>query len=89
MEWESLLADAVHDGEIKELHLSKIPVLKTTTNWRKVELVGWVDHEMKHVHYKGGIVKLNGKIFFVKDATIKALQQYMDWNFPTKITVVK
>jgi hypothetical protein len=62
--------------------------LKTTDNWKKVELVGWVDHQMKYTHYKGGLVKLNGKLYFVQDKTIKALQEFMNWNFPTKIKVV-
>lgn len=87
MEWERILADAVKDGQIRELHLRKIPVLKTTTNWKKVELVGWVDHQMKYSHYKGGLVKLNDNLYFVQEKTIKALQEFMDWNFPRKIIV--
>ena len=88
MEWESVLTDAVKDGQIKELHLSKIPILKTTDNWRKVVLLGWVDHQMKHSYYKGGLVKVNNKIFFVKEKTINALREYMEWDFPTKIKVI-
>ena len=38
MEWEKILADSVRDGVIKELHLRKLPVLKTVDNWKKVEL---------------------------------------------------
>jgi len=89
MEWERILSEAVKDGQIKELHLAKLPVLKTTTNWKKVELVGWIDHQMKHSYYKGGLVKLNGKLYFVQDKTIRALQEFMDWDFPGKILVNK
>ncbi len=89
MEWERILADAVKDGQIKELYLRKLPVLKTTTNWKKVELVGWIDHQMKYTHYKGGLIRLNSKLYFVQDKTIQALQQWMDWNFPRKIVVMK
>lgn len=87
MEWERILADSVKDGVMKELHLRKLPVLKQVDNWRKVELVGWIDHQMKHTYYKGGLVKLNGKLYFVQDKTIKALQEFMNWNFPVKIRV--
>ena len=87
MEWERILADAVKDGRIKELYLRKLPILKTTTNWKRVELVGWIDHQMKYTHYKGGLVRLNDKLYFVQDKTIRALQEFMDWNFPRKITV--
>lgn len=88
MEWEKTLADAVKDGTIKELYLRKLPMLRTTTNWKKVELVGWIDHQMKHSHYKGGLIRLNGKLYFVQEKTIQALQPYMSWNFPQRIKVV-
>ena len=58
MEWEKILADSVKDGVIKELHLRKLPVLKTVDNWKKVELVGWIEHQMKHSYYKGGLSNL-------------------------------
>ena len=88
MEWERILADSVRDGQIRELYLRKLPMLKTTTNWKKVELVGWIDHQMKYTHYKGGLVKLNDKLYFVQEKTIRALQEFMDWNFPRKIKVI-
>ena len=50
MEWEKILADSVRDGVIKELHLRKLPVLKAVDNWKKVELVGWIDHQMKYTY---------------------------------------
>ncbi len=87
MDWEHILSDSVKDGRIKELHLSKVPVLKTVDNWKSVELVGWVNHQMKHSLYKGGLVKVNGKLYFVREQTINALSEFMEWNFPQKITV--
>ena len=89
MEWEKILSEAVKDGQIRELYLKKLPVLKTTTNWKKVELIGWVDHQMKYTYYKGGLVKLNGRLFFVQEKVIKALQEYMDWNFSQRILVLE
>ena len=89
MEWEKILVDSVIDGTIKELYLRKLPVLRTVDNWKRVELIGWVDHQMKYTYYKGGLVKLNGKLYFVQDKTIKALEEFMKWNFPRKIIVLK
>ena len=89
MEWEKILADSVKDGKIKELYLKKLPVLKTCDNWKSVELVGWIDHQMKFIHYKGGLVKMNGNLYFVQDKTINALREFMDWNFKNKIEVFK
>ncbi len=89
MEWEIILADAVQNGKIRELHLSKIPVLKTTTNWKRVELLGWIDHQLKYTHYRGALVKLNEKIYFVKENTIQALQEYLSWKAKNTIQVIK
>jgi hypothetical protein len=89
MEWEKILVDSVIDGTIKELYLRKLPVLRTVDNWKRVELIGLVDHQMKYTYYKGGLVKLNGKLYFVQDKTIKALEEFMQWNFPRKIVVLK
>ena len=88
LEWESILANAANDGTIRELHLSKIPVLKTTDNWNKVKVIGWVDHKLKHSHYKGVLVKLNDKLYFVKESTMEALKGYIKWKVSKKISVI-
>ncbi|HPA72483.1 MAG TPA: hypothetical protein PKY31_09450 [Spirochaetota bacterium] len=89
MEWEKILADAVQDGSIRELYLGKIPHLKTCNNWREVEPIGWVDHQMKLAHYKGGLVKLNDRIYFVKEQTINAISEFVKLSFKHTITVIK
>ena len=88
MEWQKILADAVQDGKIKELHLKKIPVLKTCDNWREVEPIGWIDHPMKLTHYKGALVKLRGNIYFVTEKTINALSEYINWKISQRINVI-
>ncbi len=88
MEWEIILADAVKNGMIRELHLRKLPMLKTTANWKGVEMLGWVDHQMKYTHYKGALMKLNDKLYFVRESTINALKPYIKWKTITKIKVI-
>ena len=89
MEWETVLRDTVKDGKIRELHLSKIPVLKTCDNWKKVKPIGWVDHKMMHSHYKGGLVKFNGKIYFVREMTLNAINRYIEFKFSQLIEVIE
>ncbi len=89
MEWEKLLADSVVDGKIRELYLSKIPVLKTCNNWKEVEPLGWVDYKMKYSYYKGALVKLNGKIYFVPEKVVNALAEFVKWKLSHRIEVVK
>lgn len=87
MEWEKVLSNAVKNGQIRELHLQKIPVLKTCNNWKEIKPIGWIDHKMRHSHYRGGLVKLNDKIYFVREQTINALSEYIRWKF-SPITVI-
>ena len=89
MEWENILKDAVHDGTIRELYLKKIPVLKTCNNWKKVEPVGWVDHRMSLSYYKGGLVRLMGRLYFVSENTLDALSEYIEFKFKKRIEVIK
>ncbi|HNR90411.1 MAG TPA: hypothetical protein PKM65_18890 [Spirochaetota bacterium] len=89
MEWEKVLANAVQDGRIRELHLRKIPRLKTCANWREVEPIGWIDYKMRFAHYKGGIVKLNSKIYFVTEQTLNALSEFISIKFKTTLAVIK
>ena len=88
MKWEVILSDSVRHGKIKELHLGKIPVLKTCDNWKEVEPIGWVDHEMRLTYYKGGLVMLGEKIFFVTERTINALAPYIKLKFPKRIEIL-
>ena len=88
MEWEKILSDSVKDGKIRELHLRKLPMLKTTTNWNRVELIGWIDHQMKYTHYKGCLARLNDKLYFVRENTIKALSEFIDFKVSKKIQVI-
>ncbi len=89
MEWEKVLADAVKNGTIRELYLSKIPQLKTCNNWREVEPIGLIDHKMKYSHYRGALVKLNEKIYFITDKTINALSEFISFDFRQKIEVIE
>ncbi len=88
MEWDSILDDAVQNGQIRELYLKRVPVLKTCDNWKKVEPVGWVDHRTSLAYYKGGLVKLKGKLYFVSDKTIDALAEFINFKFKSRIEVI-
>ncbi|NUM40329.1 MAG: hypothetical protein HUU45_01700 [Leptospiraceae bacterium] len=87
MEWEKILRDAVKDNSIKELHLRKVPTLKTCEDWKQVYEVGLVDHKTKYAHYKGGLVKYGDRLFFVNDQRLEALAPFRSWNFKTKIKI--
>ena len=87
MEWEKILRDAVKENSIKELHLRKVPSLKTCEDWKKVAEVGLVDHKTKYAHYKGGLVKYGDRLYFVADQRLEALTPFRAWNFKSKIKI--
>lgn len=87
MEWEKILRNSVKDGVIKEAYLKKIPQLKNCEHWKNVEPLGYVDHQMKFSHYKGMLVKLQDRIYFVSASTMEALSEFVSWNVKKKIIV--
>ena len=88
MEWERILRDSVHDGSIRELHLRKVPVLKTCENWNDVKEIGLVDHRTKYAHYKGVLVKYGDRIFYVSEERMQALAPFRAWKAKNRIKVV-
>ena len=87
MEWERILRDSVKEGSIRELHLRKVPTLKTAENWNDVQEVGLVDHRTKYAHYKGILVKYGDRLFYVSEERMQALAPFRKWNTKTKIKV--
>jgi hypothetical protein len=88
MDWEVILRDSVKEGNIRALHLTKIPVLKNCTNWRDVEILGEIDYQSKKALYQGVLVKLKGKIYFVTRPVFYAVSEYLNIKRLHKITVV-
>jgi len=89
MSWDFVLKDAIKDNAIRELHLKKVPTLKTCDDWTKVSEVGLIDHKTKYAHYKGAIVKLGEKVYFVDEKVLDAISPFRPWNFKQKIKVTE
>lgn len=89
MELETLIERSLTDNEIRELHLYKLPILKTCDNWMAVKELGRVSFQGRHVNYSGALVKYGEKIYYVGDARIEALAPYRKWDMRKKIEVIK
>ncbi|MCB1321737.1 MAG: hypothetical protein KDK34_15885 [Leptospiraceae bacterium] len=87
MQWERVLRDAVHDQEIRELHLRHVPVLKTCENWNDVKEIGTINHRTKYAHYHGILVKYGERIFYVPEERMQALAPFRSWNTKKSIKV--
>ena len=89
MEWERILKDAVKDNSIKELHLSKVPSLKTCEDWKQVTEVGLINHKTKYAHYKGALVRYGDRLYYVTEQRLEAISPYRSWNFKKTIKVTE
>lgn len=87
MSWDYVLKDAVKDNAIRELHLKKVPTLKTCEDWKKVVEIGLIDHKTKYAHYKGALVKLGESLYFVDEKVLDAISPFRTWSFKQKIKV--
>ena len=78
----------LEDGNIRELYLYKLPVLKTVENWNEVQEVGRIAFKGKHANYNGGLVIFSGRYFFVPDARLNAIASLRKWKFTKTIKVI-
>ncbi len=81
------LGDSLERGEIRELHLRHIPVLKNCENWYEVKEIGFIDHHTKYAHYKGLIVKYGHRFYYLTEESMQALAPYRSWNTKTNLNV--
>lgn len=85
-EWISFI---IKKSAIPEKRLTLLPVLRTCDNWKKVLPLGLVDHVTSLAVYRGALVELNGKLYFVRKETLAALQGEINWQFPRLVEVLK
>ena len=88
MNWEHILKDCIKDGEIRELHLRNLSVLKNCQNWNKVKEIGTVDHKTKYDHYNGLLVRLASSLYYLPYERAEALKPFRSWNTKNKIKVI-
>jgi hypothetical protein len=89
MKWQDLLKDSVKGNSIKASSLRRIPQLKTCPYWDRAEFLGTISHRVALANYDGGLVKYDGRIYYVNRSQIEALRAYVRWNQRKKITVLE
>ena len=84
-----ILAFVLKRYTIPESALKKVPSLKNCDNWKLVHPLGLVDHKTKMAYYRGALVELDGKLYFISKEMIAVLHQDRKWQFPRVIQVIK
>lgn len=89
MELDTLIDRHLEKNELRELHLYKLPILKTCDNWTAVKEVGRIDFDGRHANYNGVLAMYAGRFYFIGDARIEALAPYRKWDMRKKINVIR
>jgi hypothetical protein len=67
--------------------LRRIPQLKACPFWDRAVFLGKIAYRVKVANYDGGLVKYDGRIYYVNRSQIEALQAFVHWDLKKNITV--
>lgn len=81
------IALIVSQGRIPIRKLKSLPALRNC-NWKKVRPLCLIEHSSLITDYKGALVELDERLYFVSRETLAALQKELDWQFPRTVAVV-
>lgn len=87
--WQDLLRNSVSKETIKASSLRKIPQLKACPYWDRAIFLGRLSYKTQVANYDGGLVKYDGRIYYVNRSQIEALQMYVRWDLRKHIAVIE
>jgi hypothetical protein len=89
MKWQDLLRNSVSKETIKAGNLRKIPQLKACPYWDRAVFLGTLSYKVQFANYDGGLVKYDGRIYYVNRSQIEALQSFVHWDMKKRINVIE
>jgi hypothetical protein len=89
MKWQDLLRNSVSKESIKASSLRKIPQLKACPYWDRAEFLGRLNYRTQVANYDGGLVKYDGRLYYVNRSQIEALQAFVRWDQRKLISVIE
>jgi hypothetical protein len=87
--WQDVLKNSVSKETIKASNLRKIPHIKACPYWDRAVFLGRIVYKTPVANYDGGIVKYDGRVYYVNRSQIEALQSFVKWNLKKQITVIE
>ncbi len=89
MKWQDVLRNSVSKESIKASNLRRIPQLKACPYWDRAIFLGTLTYKVQFANYDGGLVKYDGRIYYVNRSQIEALSTYVRWDMKKRITVIE
>ncbi len=86
--WQELLSNAVHKETIKASSLRHIPQLKACPFWERALFLGRITYKTPVANYDGGLVKYDGRIYYVNRSQIEALREFVHWDQRKTISII-
>jgi hypothetical protein len=87
--WQDLLRNSVSKESIKAGNLRKIPQLKACPYWDRAVFLGRISYKTPVANYDGGLVKYDGRIYYVNRSQIDALQSFVHWDLKKTVSVLE
>jgi hypothetical protein len=89
MKWQDVLRNSVSKESIKASNLRRIPQLKACPYWDRAVFLGTLSYKVQFANYDGGLVKYDGRIYYVNRSQIEALSTFVRWDMKKRITVIE
>jgi len=74
---------------IKSSTLRRMPQLKACPYWDRAVFLGRLVYKSQVASYDGGIVKYEGRLYYVNRSQIEALQAFVRWDQRKRISVIE
>ena len=85
--WQDVLRNSVTNETIRASSLRRIPQLKACPFWDRAVFLGRISYKVKVANYDGGLVKYDGRIYYVNRSQIEALRAFVHWDLRKSISV--
>ena len=85
--WQDILRNSVTGEVIRASNLRRIPQLKACPFWDRAIFLGRISYRVKVANYDGGLVKYDGRIYYVNRSQIEALRGFVHWDLRKTISV--
>ena len=89
IKWQEILRNSVKGDSISSTSLRKIPHLKDCPFWDQAEFIGRIYYKVKYGTYDGGLVKYDGRIYYINKGQMEALRSFLHWDLKKVVTVIE
>jgi hypothetical protein len=88
IKWQEYLNHSIKNGTLKAAELRRIPVLRSCPYWDRAEYLATVYYKAPFCIFDGGLVRYDGRLYYVTKAQIRALAPWVKWNLDKTVAII-